>query len=199
MFDASLVPGLTGRTDFNRFEVAAGINYREPRGNPRRGGQYLLAYSYYDDTGLGRYDFHRLDVDLQQYLPFLMERRVFALRAAASLTDPGPGGEVPFYLMPTLGGPSDLRGYRRHRFRDRNALLLQAEYRWEVFTALDAALFVEAGQVAPRLGDFSMDRFQTDYGIGFRFGSVEGVFLRIEGAFGSTDGKRLIFSLGHVF
>ena len=35
------------------------------------------------------------------------------------------------------------------RFRDDNLLLLQAEYRWEIFTALDGAIFYDAGKVAP--------------------------------------------------
>ncbi|RPJ84991.1 MAG: hypothetical protein EHM13_02470 [Acidobacteria bacterium] len=199
LFDPAGIPGLQSRLDFNRYEVEAELNYREPRGNPRSGGRYLLGYSFFDAGGDDRFDFHRVDIDLQQYVPFLLERRVIALRALASLSDPGPAGEVPFYLMPTLGGPHDLRGYRRHRFRDRNLLLLQAEYRWEILAALDAALFVEAGQVASRARHFRVDRFETDYGIGFRFGTVQGVFLRIEGAFGSSDGKRLIVNLGNVF
>ena len=57
----------------------------------------------------------------------------------ASCPTPTPAPQVPFYLQRTLGGPDDLRGFRHLRFRDRNALLLQAEYRWEIFTAVDGA------------------------------------------------------------
>ena len=56
---------------------------------------------------------------------------------------------VPFYLQPTLGGASHLRGFRESRFRDQNSVLVGAEYRWEAWWALDAALFVDAGMVAP--------------------------------------------------
>ena len=60
-------------------------------------------------------------------------------------TDPHAGNLVPFYLQPTLGGSDDLRGYRSFRFYDNNSVVLNGEYRWEVFSGLDMALFVDAG------------------------------------------------------
>jgi hypothetical protein len=78
-------------------------------------------------------------------------------------------------------------------------LLLQAEYRWEIFTAVDGAIFYDAGRVAPRFGDLGLGDLESDYGIGFRFGTVNGVFLRIEGAFGSSAGAHFILRFGHVF
>ena len=102
------------------------------------------------------------------------------------------GSEVPFYYQRTLGGPADLRGFRQFRFRDRNLLLLQAEYRWEIFTAVDGAIFYDAGKVASRIEDLNFRDLESDYGIGFRFGTVNGVFLRVEGAFGSSGGKHFI-------
>lgn len=199
LFPIQQTPGLGDPTSFGRFEAFADLNYREPPLNPRRGGRYYASYAAYEDLDLDRYGFRRFEVDLQQYVPFLNDRRVLAFHALLSASEASAGQTVPFYLMRSLGGPNDLRGFRRHRYRDRNLLLLQAEYRWEVFTAVDAALFFDAGQVAPRVGDLSLERLEKDYGIGFRFGSINGVFLRIEGAFGSRDGKRLIFSFGHVF
>jgi hypothetical protein len=199
LFPADQVPGLNDPTNFGRYEVFADFNYRDPVLNPRRGGRYYIGYATFDDLDRDRYGFGRFEVDLQQYVPFLEARRVFAFHALFSASDARAGQQVPFYLMRSLGGPDDLRGFRRHRFRDRNLLLLQAEYRWEIFSAVDAALFVDAGQVAPRVEDISLRRLETDYGVGVRFGSVNGVFLRIEGAFGSRDGMHFIFRFGNVF
>jgi hypothetical protein len=53
--------------------------------------------------------------------------------------------------------------------------------------------------VASRLDDVNLRDLESDYGIGFRFGTASGVFLRVEGAFGSRDGKHFIFRFGHVF
>lgn len=129
------------------------MNYREPRGNPRAGGRYVLSAERYDGRGDGRSAFNRYEAGLQQHISLLRNRRVIALRGLISITDTGANTEVPFCLQRTLGGPDDLRGFRRFRFRDRHLLLLQAEYRWEIFTAVDGALFYDAGKVASRRED----------------------------------------------
>jgi hypothetical protein len=195
-------PGLSGlveQPDFVRYEVSADLNYRQPQGNPRRGGRYFIAFQRYDDQDFNRYTFNRLEADIQQYVPFLNDRRVIALRGFTSLSKADEGQQVPFYLQRTLGGPDDLRGFRRFRFRDENVLLLQAEYRWEIFTAMDGAIFYDAGMVAPTRRALSLGDLESDYGIGFRFGTINGVFLRVEGAFGSSGGKHLVIRYGHVF
>jgi len=199
VFSPSDAPGVLVQPDFYRYTATIDVNTRNPRGNPRRGGQYTLRYQRYDDTGRDLFSFDRVDIDLQQYVPLVRDRRVLALRARAIMTDPDSGAEVPFYFQPTLGGPDDLRGFRHFRFRDRNTLLFQAEYRWEIFTAVDGALFYDIGKVAPRRQDFHLSEFERDFGIGFRFGTANGVFLRIEGAFGSAAGAHFILRFGHVF
>jgi hypothetical protein len=199
LFDDRSAPGLSEQPAFIRYDATLDANFREPRGNPREGGKYMLTYQRFEDLDRGRYSFNRVEADLQQYVPFLQSRRVLAFRALASVSDADSGARVPFYLQRTLGGPDDLRGFRRFRFRDRHLLLLQAEYRWEIFTAVDGALFYDAGKVASRLEDLTFADLESDYGIGFRFGTRNGVFLRVEGAFGSAGGKHFIFRFGNVF
>jgi len=198
-FDETTAPGLSVQRDFVRYQAFADVNYREPRGNPRSGGRYAVAIERFEDTSGDRFSFRRVEADVQQYIPLLKDRRVLALHALVSTSTPDAGHEVPFYLQRTLGGPDDLRGFRRFRFRDRHALLLQAEYRWEIFTAVDGAIFYDAGKVASRVEDLDLRDLESNYGIGFRFGSINGVFLRVEGAFGSSGGKHFIFRFGHVF
>lgn len=200
LFDSATAPGLSAQPDFLRYRAFADLNYRQPLGNPRRGGRYAVTLERFDDLSSDdRYSFERIEGDFQHYFPMLNDRRVIALHALVSTSDAAAGREVPFYLQRTLGGPDDLRGFRRFRFRDRHALLLQAEYRWEIFTAVDGAIFYDAGKVASRLEDLTLSDLESDYGIGFRFGTSNGVFLRIEGAFGSREGKHFILRFGHVF
>ena len=198
VFNPIQAPGLGRQPNFLRHAATAEVNYRDPRPNPRRGGRYAFVFQKFVDRDQGRYSFDRVEVDLQQYVPIVRDRRVLALRAAGSFV-PDDAAIVPFYLQRTLGGPDDLRGFRRFRFRDENALLLQAEYRWEIFTAVDGAIFYDAGTLSSRPSELSLGNLDTDYGIGFRFGTKNGVFLRIEGAFGSREGKHFIFRYGHVF
>jgi len=199
VFSPADAPGVLVQPDFLRYSGTVEVNNRFPRGNPRRGGRYAIAYHRYEDQDVDLFSFNRVDIDLQHYVPIVRDRRLLALHARAVLTDADAGAEVPFYYQPTLGGPDDLRGFRHFRFRDRNTMLFQAEYRWEIFTAVDGALFYDIGKVAPRRQDFHLSEFERDFGIGFRFGTVNGVFLRVEGAFGSSAGAHFILRFGNVF
>ena len=86
-----------------------------------------MAAAKFDDHDLGQFDFYRVDVHLQHYIPLASRYRVLAFRAIGAFTDADGGQSVPFYLQPTLGGHRDLRGFRESRFRDENTLLLGAE------------------------------------------------------------------------
>ena len=198
-FDDSSAPGLAEQPDFMRYEGTVDVNLREPRGNPRQGGRYLFKYQHFDDLGRNANSFQRAEADVQQYVPLLRDRRTLALRAMASVSNADDGARVPFYFQRSLGGPDDLRGVHRFRFRDKHALLLQAEYRWEIFTAVDGALFYDTGKVTSRVEDLNLRDLESDYGLGFRFGSANSVFLRLEAAFGSNGGKHFIFSFHNVF
>ena len=192
-------PGLLAQPDFMHYEGTLDLNYTTPRGNPRRGGRYILSVNSFEDQDFDRYSFRRYDLDVRQYIPFIQARRVIALRGYVSTSDTDSGNDVPFYLQQTLGGNNTLRGFRDFRFRDRHQLLLQSEYRWEIYPALDAALFYEAGKVASRRRDLSLNHLESDYGFGFRFGTAEGVMLRIDAAFGSQDGKHYFIRFSNVF
>jgi hypothetical protein len=197
-FFADDVPGLTGRADFVRTSAFAELDYREPK-NARQGGYYRVERSHYDDRTTGAFTFNRTDIDLRQYLGFLAGRRVIALRGLMSTTDAPAGSEVPFYLMPWLGGKDTLRGFRNYRYRGLHSLLLQAEYRWEIWSALEGALFYDTGKVAMARRDLSLKSMEHAYGFGFRFNTDNAVVMRFDAAFGSRDGKRLHMALGGVF
>jgi hypothetical protein len=74
---------------------------------------------------------------VQQYILFFNKTRRLALRARMTMTDSAAGQQVPFFLQPYLGGSDDLRGFRPYRFTDRNAVVYNAEYRWEIFSGLE--------------------------------------------------------------
>jgi hypothetical protein len=198
VFDDSTAPGLTVQPDYLRPSVFLEVDYREPR-YARRGGWYRVELSRFDDRDYDAYTFNRLDVDLRQAVSFLGERRVLWGRAAMSTSDTEDGQVMPFYAMPTLGGNDTLRGFRNYRFRGPHALLLQAEYRVEIWSALDLAFFYDAGKVAMRRSDLDFSDLERDYGVGFRFNSDNGIILRVDAAFGSKDGKHLWIVFGGVF
>jgi hypothetical protein len=199
IFTDVTAPGLAIQPDYLRSELFADLNYSEPRGNPRKGGRYIVSWNRFSDRDVDRYAFRRLEFDLRQYLGILQERRVLVLRSVVSLSEPFAGHTIPFYMQKTLGGSNTLRGFREYRFRDENLLLFQAEYRYEIFPALDGALFYDAGKVAHTREGLGLRGLESDYGFGFRFGTMEGVFLRVDVAFGSRDGKRYFLKMSHEF
>lgn len=191
-------PGVTQGANFLRTHGFVALDYSEPR-YARRGGAIRADFSHYNDRTSGRYTFNRLDLDIRQYFGFLSDRRVIALHGFLSTSEAGHGSRVPFYLMPSLGGNDTLRGYRMYRFRGPHALLLQAEYRWEIWSGLDAALFYDAGKTPLERGDLDLRGLHSNYGFGFRFNTAQGIIFRVDAGFGSRDGPHLYMVWGGVF
>jgi len=183
VFPPEEVPGLDVQGMFIKYGAFAGVDWRNP-GNPWRGGFYLASYEFWDDVDIDNYDFGKLDVDLQQYIPFVMGKRVIALRARSVLTFTDEDNQVPFYQQPVLGGQQELRGFNYARFTDRNSLLLTAEYRAEVWMAMDMALFFDAGKVFHEHSQLNFRDLVTDYGFGIRMKTAQSTFLRADFAFG---------------
>jgi outer membrane protein assembly factor BamA len=152
----------------------------------------------YRDQELARYSFRQTTIDLQQHVPLLHGHRVVSLRALAVLSDASDGQVVPFFLSPTLGGLNIGRGFPTFRFRDRNLLALQAEYRYLVNPLVSGAVFVDAGQVASSPRALARSRFKTSYGAGLRLGAKGAAALRLDVAFGDARPK-VIVGLGHAF
>jgi hypothetical protein len=147
IYGPAQAPGINVQTDFLKSGVFAQFDYRDIPGGPRSGGNYVAAFTYSKDQDLKRHSFRRVDLEAQQYIPFFNQRRVIALRGKTALTYANAGQTVPFYLQPTLGGSEDLRGFRPFRFYDDNMVVFNAEYRYEVFSGMDMALFADAGKV----------------------------------------------------
>jgi outer membrane protein assembly factor BamA len=198
VYDPATLPGLGAQPDFLRTDVSAALDWRDNPLNPHSGGRYGAQLSNYADRDLNGYDFRRIDIELQQYVPLPHRYRVIALRAAAVVTDADAGQQVPFFYQPTLGGSQTLRGFREFRFRDRNSLVLTAEYRWEAWWALDGAFFVDAGKVAANRRDLTLHDMDVSYGVGFRLHSNRAFVSRLDLAF-SREGFIPLLRFEHVF
>ena len=187
-FSEITAPGLTSQPGYLHADVAVDLDTRDVPGHPASGGRYRFSIATYRDQDFSHYSFRRFNSDAAQYVP-LFKRSVLALRGRVDLSQSGDGQDVPFYLLPALGGPTSLRGYDHYRFRDRDALLLNAEYVWPILRALDGALFYDAGTVAPRVAALSMHHLHKDYGVGLRLHSARHMITRFDVA-RSHEGTR---------
>ena len=92
---------------------------------------------------------------------------------------------IPFSELVQLGGPDDLRGFRRGRFRDASSMLATVEYRWPVWMWMDGSLFFDYGGVfGPKFTGFAVGELRPDVGIGFRMHSADKFVIRIQVAYG---------------
>jgi outer membrane protein assembly factor BamA len=198
VFDPTNIPAFHVQPTYLRSGVFVDADYRDEPGNPRDGGRYMAKVSSFKDQTVGRYDFIQYDIEAQQYIPFFNQRRVIGVRARTTLTQIGGGQQIPFYMLPTLGGSEDLRGFADYRFRDRNTVVVNAEYRWEAFSGLDVAIFADAGQVASKARNFRIADMNTAAGFGFRVNTAKKVFYRVDVGF-SREGARVHMKFSNVF
>lgn len=197
-FTESTTPGIQFQSNFLRLGPALRVDYRDRPGNPRSGGNYTVSYIYFDDLKLDTGNHRRLTAEAQQYFPFFNKKRVVALRGKMDLGYRNTNQVIPFYLQPTLGGSDDLRGFRPFRFYDNNMMVMNGEYRWEVMTGFDMAVFADAGKVFHRHAQLNFADLEKSYGFGLRFSSQDSVFLRLDTGF-SREGFQVWMKFGNVF
>jgi hypothetical protein len=192
VFPDDPVFALAEQPSYGYGEVSIAMDTRDHRGYPTTGGLYRAAWSAYSDRDAGTFSVRRSEAEVAQFVPLAGSRVVLAGHVWLVASDTADAGQVPFYLQPSLGGHNTLRGYSNYRFHDRNLVVLNLESRFALFTHVDAALFADAGSVAPRVSDLTLDR--TSFGIGLRMHSQRTTFARFDVAHGA-EGWKFLFHL----
>jgi len=197
VYTPGTLPGLGAAPTYLHSAATVGIDSRPSPGYARHGGFLGVTFHDFHDTG-GAFGFRQVDYEAIQHVPIMRETWVLSLHARAQVADAPAGQAVPYFMLPSLGGGSSLRGFTSWRFRDLNSLLLQAEWRVMGSRIVDMALFYDAGRVAARSADLWDGPLKSDYGIGFRLHSPLATPLRIEFA-KSNEGLSLVFSSKAAF
>jgi hypothetical protein len=191
---ATTAPGLGTDPLYLHTTGSAGIDWRPAAGYARRGGLYEVRYHNYRENQARR--FERLEAEIVQHVPLLRENWVISMHGIANTT---LSGDTPYFLLPSLGSGSTLRGYSAWRFRDRHSLLLQGEFRWiPNRTGIDMALFFDAGKVANRRRYLDFKGVKKDVGVEVRFHGPMSTPLRFGVARG-TEGLRFVVAGGAAF
>jgi hypothetical protein len=190
------MPGADADPRYVHARASAAIDGRDGDGYSRHGSLLQATFHDYRQQNDGPYSFQRLDGVAEQYVPILHGNWVlyFALRGSTTTTE--SGRQVPFFLMPDLGG-HDLRGFANYRFRDLHSILATAEYRWYAQEFLEAAVFYDAGKTVPDRKSLDFDGLKSSIGAGIRFHTPQMTILRLE-ATHSREGIRLIIAFSAV-
>jgi len=167
---------------FLHSEAAITVDTRDSRGNPTSGALYRAAMTSYDDRSGGAFSFRLYEAEGLQFIPLAGRTWILALHGWTVFSDVPSGHQIPFYMMPSLGGNNTLRDYLTNQFHDNNLLVANAECRVAIFEHIDLAGFFDAGNVAGWFGDLNLDK--TSYGAGLRLHSQNTTFGRIDAAYG---------------
>ena len=197
VYTPATLPGLFADPTYLHTQATFGFDWRTSEGYTRRGGFVGVTAHQYNDRD-DQFGFRQLDYEGILHIPVLREAWVFSFRARAQTTDDRNDEVTPFFMYPFLGGSSTLRGYSSLRFRDRNSILFQGEWRIMANRYLDSAIFYDAGKVTARRSDLDFDGLKHDFGFGVRFHGPTATPLRIELAKGN-EGLVLVFATSAVF
>lgn len=197
VYTPETLPGLGATVTYLHSHATVGIDTRANPGYARRGGSYSATFRDFSDID-DAYGFTQVDYEAIQHIPVLRETWVLSFRGAASTTGLKQDQQIPFFMLPAIGGGSTLRGYNSWRFRDRNSLLLQAEWRIIVNRYFDTAVFYDAGKVTAEASQLNLKDLRDDYGLGFRFHGPLSTPLRIDFAHG-REGLAINFTSSAVF
>jgi hypothetical protein len=197
VYTPQTLPGLGAQPVYVHSRATVGIDSRPSPGYARRGG--LLAASFQDFTDPdGVYGLQEVNYEAIEHIPIRRDVWVVSLHGMLRTAYSKSGQQIPFFMMPSIGGGDDLRAYSSWRLRDLNSLMLQAEWRVLVNRFLDMAVFYDTGRVAPRLDQLKLNDLLYDVGIGFRFHGPATTPLRIELAKGS-EGWALVLGASQAF
>jgi hypothetical protein len=144
---------------------------------------FLLEFSsYFNRDFLGSaFNYNIFNIEFNKFVK-VTEKSVLAFNTSGVFTY----GEVPFLSMPRLGSDKILRGYPAYRFRDKNFLATQVEYRFPVYWRFGLVAFTGVGDVFNNTTDVSFRQLKYSYGLGLRYlaNESERLNIRLDYGFG---------------
>lgn len=148
------------------------------------GSFYQFTALFYRNAFGSDYSYTDVQIDTRNFFE-LIPTQVLAVQAAGEFID----GSAPFQSLVQFGGQNILRGYFAGRYRDKNGIALQTEYRVPVWWRLGLVGFAGVAQVADVIDHFAMNRFWFAGGMGLRFfwNPQERISLRLDYGIGNNS------------
>ena len=162
---------------------------------PTKGGFYQGKAIYYMKAIGSSFDFNAYEIDLRKYVGF-KPGNVFAFQVFASFVR----GNPPFYELSAVGGSRIMRGYFEGRYRDKNYMAGQAEYRTHLWWRFGMVAFAGIGDVEEKMRNFRIRdvKVSSGFGLRFLFDEAQKVNLRMDVGFG-RDTNGIYFGLEEAF
>ena len=166
--------------------------------NPRKGiYSEWVVLNYNRDFG-SDFNFTSYITDNRFYVP-VKKNTVLAAQLYGQFTL----GNAPFNMLSLMGGESLMRGYYLGRYRDKNLIAGQLEYRilpFKFSRRWGASAFMAAGQVYDENETFQFKNLLPTGGLGLRFlvFPEKDIYTRVDVAF-TEEGRGIYFFIGEAF
>jgi hypothetical protein len=165
--DGSLAPGTISGSRGGislGFGLALNQDSREDLFAPLSGTYANLALVGFAPAWGSGFAFTRLSLDWRGFAR-LWGAHVLAVQALATFI----AGDPPFQKLARMGGLAFMRGLYTGRFRDRDLVGVQAEYRLPLVGRFGATLFGGCAMVSHTLGGLSLANLVATWGAGLRY------------------------------
>lgn len=195
LFDRENVPGRYG---YHIAGLGLSLTY-DTRNNafwPDKGGMFQFWFDHFAPYLGSDYRYTNFVIDLRRFIR-VCKQQILALQVYGSFN----AGDVPLRSLAFLGGASSMRGYYAGRYRDKNAGILQAEYRIPLWWRIGAVGFADMGNVGPELKDVNLSHFKYSYGGGLRIAlnQTEKLNLRLDYGLAKGHSRGFYLQLGEAF
>ncbi len=131
---------------------------------PRKGTYLEWSSGLFDKVVGSDSHFTEHILDARQFIG-LGGKHVLAFQGYLSIVTDDP----PYSRASWLGGQGLLRGFYQGRYRDRNMIVVQGEYRFPIYWRFSGVAFAGMGDVSHTPQSFNFDEFKFAYGLGLRF------------------------------
>ncbi|GLP96390.1 BamA/TamA family outer membrane protein [Paraferrimonas sedimenticola] len=175
-------------------KLQASYDTRDVLGNPYEGRLLQLDTGFYMPELGSQQRFQSIELNYSEYMQMGPRNSVLAWQLRGRFTH----GNVPWHMLSQVGGGSELRGYTAGRYRDKQMLMGQLEYRWDLPGRHGVVAWTGVGAVAPSVRGFNSSELLPNVGIGYRFEVKTRANLRLDLGFG--DGETgFYFNLNEAF
>jgi len=153
---------------------------RDYRLNATKGWLFQVEAGLYQNNQYST--FSTYNIELANYIDLSSAPGLIAWQVQGHFTD----GDVPWNLLPDLGGSKAMRGFIKGRYRDEQMMIGQVEYRLPIFQRYGMVFWGAVGSVAPKVSELT-ETLLTSYGTGFRFKLKDNINLRLDVGVGENE------------
>jgi hypothetical protein len=189
--------GGTGSSNFG-FGGALVFDNRHNVLNVRKGFFSEISYLRYVSSLGSDYKFNSINVDVRSFYP-INKNNVLSWQVIGNFQS----GNVPFNQLALLGGDMMMRGYYQGRYRDKNLIAAQTEFRMLPFAfhkRLGGSIFVGSAVVAPSIDKFAFNNVRLSGGFGLRYllFPKKDIYIRLDLGF-SKEGSSFYILNGEAY